>query len=251
MKEMKKKKNAAVKVGDAAEWYIKSKDKTIKGKITDFSDEYVTITSGGTNYRIPMDKFIAQRDGVTNDQDTGEKKKNANHINFGRAVEIATEYLEMGSKDEWVIRKLMDYGSISYDEANRAVIKAKSQGDLRVNSDPGTGEKKNAKYDYNNPEHRALRDKVAKDMLGKKWSECSPMEMDRVLKEVEKTNNQNIGEKKNANQDEVAILKEITNWLNHSADEDEIVKRLMGKYRNLSRKECEKLYRKASDQWEV
>jgi hypothetical protein len=114
-----------------------------------------------------------------------------------------------------------------------------------------TRENTNIKYDYNNPEHKALRDKVAKDMLGKKWSECSPMEMDRVLKEVEKTNNQNIGEKKNANQDEVAILKEITNWLNHSADEDEIVKRLMGKYRNLSRKECEKLYRKASDQWEV
>ena len=61
---------------------------------------------------------------------------------------------------------------------------------LASNSDPGTGEKKNIKYDYNNPEHKALRDKVAKDMLGKKWSECSPMEMDRVLKEVEKANDQ-------------------------------------------------------------
>jgi len=121
--------------------------------------------------------------------DKNSKPKNANHINFGRAVEIATEYLEMGSKDEWVIRKLMDDGSISYDEANRAVIKAKSQGDLRVNSDSDAQDRKNIKYDYNNLKYTDLRDKVAKDMLGKKWSECSPMEMDRVLKEVEKTNN--------------------------------------------------------------
>jgi preprotein translocase subunit YajC len=158
------------------------------------------VSGGGTQVHIKLDS------GEEIDVLAKEVKKISNSVKNAKSIDDMSQEIQHridAQKNPEKKKKMLEYQKTfkSYakhrtpaDEGYAAATYDDIMG-LASNSDPGAGEKKNIKYDYNNPEHKALRDKVAKDMLGKKWSKCSPMEGSRVLEEVEKIIDQNIGEK--------------------------------------------------------